>query len=296
MRHRRTSHTDDGLGLLLDAICNTFGAVLLIAILVAIILNTSVKNAVPTDEEIERARQLQSLEISLLTLQAEKESLLEIVNLPKPTSPVEMKDVETARLEAQLSAIRKRLNDKNKIVNQKLRERASGNKQHREFIIKHETLSKEAKALQEELEVAQNACTRPASFPLLSSATKNSRQIVLLVRYDRLYQPHRITRQGPVVNLDDMFVSTLPNGDTEARAKPNAGIDLQSPNAQNKIEQILKPYNPRLYSFAVLFGPESHESYEAIASVLKKNNFYFFPWPIDQFGVWDRGGKAQSRQ
>ena len=131
---------DDGLGLLLDAICNTFGAVLLIAILVAIILNTSVKNAVPTDEEIEKARQLQSLEISLLTLQAEKESLLEIVNLPKPTSPVEIEDVETARLEAQLSAMRKRLKEKDEIVKQKLRERATGNKQHREFVIKHETL------------------------------------------------------------------------------------------------------------------------------------------------------------
>ena len=108
--------------------------------------------------------------------------------------------------------------------------------------------------------------------------------------------PHRNSRKGRVVNLDHMFVNKLPNGDTEARAKPNSGIDLRSPNAENKIEQLLKDYNPGLYSLGVIFGPGSYESYDKLASVLKKNNYSFFPWPIDHLGIWDRGGRKKDVQ
>ena len=52
MRSRRDSIASDNLGLLLDAICNTFGAVLLIAILVAVLLSTSAKELIPSEEQL----------------------------------------------------------------------------------------------------------------------------------------------------------------------------------------------------------------------------------------------------
>ena len=296
MRRRQTSIIGDNLGLLLDAICNTFGAVLLIAILVAIILNTSVTNVLPTEEEIERARHLQSIEIKLVTLEAEKQSLIHIINLPTPTEPSDNDDIETIRLTATLNELRKHINEKDGALKQKAATRAAGIKQRREFFLKQKILAEDLAQIQDELEIEQKKRTKAATFPLLSSAFQKASQVVLLVRYDRLYLPHRTTRVGRAVNLEHMFINKLPNGDTEASAKPNAGIDLQSPNAEKKVELLLKDYNPGLYSFGVLFGPESHESYDKIASILKKNNFYFFPWPIDHFGVWDRGGKPKPPQ
>jgi transposase len=296
MRRRQTSIIGDNLGLLLDAICNTFGAVLLIAILVAIILNTSVKNVLPTEEEIKRARQLRSIEIKLVTLESEKQSLIHIINLPTPTGPSDINDIETIRLTAKLSALRKNIKDNDKVLKQKAAIRVAGIKQRREFFLKQKSLTEDLAKIQDELEIEQKKRTKPATFPLLSSDFQKASQVILLVRYDRLYLSHRTTRAGRVVNLEHMFINKLPNGDTEARAKPNAGIDLQSPNAEKKVELVLKDYNPGLHSFGVLFGPESHESYDKIASILKKNNFYFFPWPIDHFGVWDRGGKPQPPQ
>ena len=295
MRGRRTSIIGDNLGLLLDAICNTFGAVLLIAILVAIILNTAVRNVLPTDDELERARTLQVLEIETMTLQAEKESLRDIMNLPAPSNSAKP-DIEAIALTARIEALRKQIDAKSVILKKKIQAETANSRERREFIIKQNKLSKNLAEAEGTLNAEQKKVTKTASFPILNANLTQKQPIVLLVRYNRLYLPHRMTQNGPVVNLDHMFINKTPTGETEARAKPNAGIDLTISSTDRKVEQLLKRFNPGLYSITVLIGPGSYESYSSVTRILKKNNYHFFPWPLEKNGVWDRGGNQMSVQ
>jgi hypothetical protein len=291
MRSRRDSLATDNLGLLLDAICNTFGAVLLIAILVAVLLSTSAKELIPSEEQLALLETLNNVKDQRISLETEKEKLeliLKDILGVQPTGP-KAPDGQLETLRTEVNLLRTK---KDQIEND------LDNLREKPILLKKEEseLQDQVEELRQTLILETNKRTEVAHFPVLE--TDLNEQIAILIRYDRLYLTHTYNDNAERIgiNTKDMILDTTANGDIEARAKPTSGIDLTTKESSQQVKHLLRIFDPQRHSIVLFTGRGSFDSYRPVTDILVELGFNFFPWPMTDEGVWDRGGEGGVSQ
>lgn len=259
---RRRSTADVGsLDMLLDTVCNTFGGICFIALLVSIIsANLPKGEGEQSDTQIKVIEQDMRLE----QLTRERDVLLEAVDIQKNTlshastdqaayvASNTLKDLVQSKEEAdeREAALKLQLS---KLLSDNASLAAGSQQAQRELerlkALNDELKSKEEKAKQESITVVR--------LPMEHS-TSRSPFAIFIIR-NRIY-PLRYTRSGGDDNVDHCIFTDLGSKRTRIRPRPGAGIQIPSDLARMPYLFELVQYMGSNYFLNIFVDSESFDS------------------------------------
>jgi hypothetical protein len=320
MSRRRRNSSESSLELLLDTICNTFGGVLFLAMLVSLLLAQSRRRTV-TDETAADPRaaltpaELTRLQMTADQLTAEVERLDEAVRLARAAAAdfsVPEIDAQLARLEA---AEKNRLKEETN-RRQMLSEIAAA---------QAATARVQATAAIEERNAAQAEAAVAAARKRLEAAAEDRRRLVksaielrdmqaaratlettgraprerattkkefgVMLRYGRMYLMKVPRGDDLVVNEEEFFVESG-GARNVARPKPHAGLDLGGPGGfGTALAKRLEPFPPAVWYPCLVVHPDSFDVFVALKAELVARGYEYRLMPTAQ-SVVDRGGRG----
>ena len=322
MSRRRAG--DSSLELLLDTICNTFGGVLFLAILVSLLLKSTrdramessaaaprTKPAISKAEVIRRTTEASELAEEISRLDSALGHIQGFVKqFAKPGFDESLKKLHDeqhrrneaeARLTALLAAI---------AADQTATTTASAEAES----ARHRQATSKASAEQaaERLQSARqtNAALAKAAAILqlkvneknvVQSAGKAPRErdtdkleVGLLLRYGRVYRIHTHTDGGRTANTAD-FVVTEGLTENSAKARPGGGIDISAADANAKLKALLKNYPSDDWYVCMAVFPDSYDTFQILKSLLVENG-YEYRLIATEKGIYDQGGGGAKVQ
>ena len=300
---RRKESTGDSLELLLDTICNMFGGIVFISLLVVVMLQTTAKPApdVSPVEAIDPA-DLEILEGDLAKLRLERDRLAQaraaqvelIARLIPEDYDQKLADLrelarEQAELEQKAQSLGESNLDRTRQVSEEQRSLAADER-------KLEEARRELKSLEAEHEELLKRKTE--TLPV-AEFRPGLTQVQVSICYDRLYIRHEWVggeRAGP--NLDDYFVSESDGESIRVHPKPTGGIPLDGSERSNSlIAARLRSFSPDEHQIAVTVWPDSYDSFRTLRALLAEAGFrYQILACRSTDSVVDRGGRDRPSQ
>jgi hypothetical protein len=304
---RRRSSQHDSLELLLDTICNTFGGVLFIAILVVLLLQqtgTSPASATVaakplTNEEIQSLTiRMETVAEQLIRMQQNRESQDAIV---QSFAPDEIRQLLVSRSDAAsrqealelqvnqllatntgLVAKAERLSDENRTVRVRFAE-----------------MQEREQSAQKQLDDDRRSRTQEVRLPVLRKQWGKT-EIGFMLRYGRLYLWHDY-EPGPIrrgLNTKDFVVIAEEAGKLVTRPNPTRGIVLNDgESSKEDVRQILRKFDPKSCYLGIIARPDSYGAFRHVRDRAIELGFEYrlLPAGADE-PVADRGGIGNDVQ
>ena len=305
MRRRRRTTSADSLELLLDTICNTFGGVLFIAILVVILLRMTGESEEETPVQTVAPEHFQQQQNRLASLTAELALLREAragqQRLAEQFAEQEVRAQIVVRNDLQESFDQLQLTYSQQLAanvdaTQKIEETRQENVQTFENLELAET---KANQLRQQLTEEREARVQEMRTPVVRSSGFRQ-EIGLILRYGRMYVWHRYGRDGTRLGLNtDEFVVVGTEGSALiTRPKPTAGLPLEdNVLSRGKIRERLSQFSPQSCVMAVVVRPDSYGHFNVLRDVLLDEGLEYRLMPMDEEGkVADRGGAGGKVQ
>lgn len=321
---RRSSTSDSSLELLLDTICNTFGGVLFLAMLVSLLLTQTRKR---TESESESADPVPAVSAAdLVRLDTRAEILeQEIQRLEKLVGDVEGMAGEFAepgykeKLEAMqtvergqrtLAAKRVRvlsdIADAQAAVARAGAQTATTERQQRaadadqrqaekrleQATLEREQLIQSAIALKKK---AEETTTVKTTGRAPRERETSKQECGLVLKYGRMYIMHVYKSGDREVNTDEFLVTTGLVHNT-AEPKPSAGLDLRaSDSLDSKMSRRLLEYPPGSWYLCLVVHPDSFEEFLSLKAAIVSLGYEYRLMPTNK-GVMDTGGSGGNVQ
>jgi hypothetical protein len=318
---RRRNTDDSSLELLLDTICNTFGGVLFLAMLVSLLLQTSrnrdseskqttppSRPAISKADVIRLSTQAADMQEELQRLEADlgqvrsfvaQFSTADIATRVEALQAEERKQrgLESRRTEL-LAAI---TGEKTAAVTaaasaQASRQRAqeasstAATAAERLEVAKkrQESLAKSAILLRAKLD-RQNVIESTGKAPRERDTDKTD--VAFLLRYGRLYLTHNHTQFSRTVNTHD-FTVTQSIGFNKAVAKPGAGIEIGTRTFQAELKKLLADYPRQEWYACIVVHPDSFDSFQLLKAELVNQGYEYRVIATDK-PITDQGGEGR---
>jgi len=318
---RRRKPGDSSLELLLDTICNTFGGILFLAMLVSLMLTrtqraTDATAADPTPavsaadlvrlktrsrdsaHELvaleEQARQARRAAVALAVPNAE-ELLTVMEDAERRAGVAEARRTEllaTLAADQAASARARTVRATTEREQQRLAEEAARARQRlADAVDEREELVASAVGIRDE---ASRRATVQTTGRTPLARVPDRQQFALLIRYGRLYLIKKLLGGELVVNEED-FALTPGILLNVARAKPHAGIDLSVTTGRDAaLRRITADFPPSLWYAVLVVHPDSFEEYITVKNWLVEKGYNFMPLPTDDV-VTDAGRPENQR-
>jgi len=317
-RRRRTD--DSSLELLLDTICNTFGGVLFLAMLVSLLLTQTQRriDGLPaTPAPAVSAADLVRLETRAAEASRDVEALghqirqarriageFEVVDAEALLSAMEaaeqqVRDAEARRVRllqsiaaeqaaAARSSAAKESNERDRQATaeraRRARERLAAAVAEREQLVEAAIRIRD-----EEIRLATVETTGKA--PKMRGTNKD--EFPLLMRYGRLYLAKKLVGGRLVVNEDD-FLLTPGLVANVAQAKPHAGVDLAVAEGRDAgLRRVTSDFPPARWYACIVVHPDSFDEYLVAKHWLVARGYEIRLIPTDRAVSDGGGGEAQ---
>jgi hypothetical protein len=320
---RRVAPEESSLELLLDTICNTFGGILFLAMLVALLLTQTQRRnasgpqpsgprAALSPAELarleRRAQELQEdarhIELLIQDLQRMTERLFdpEQAELARRLAGSEARiaalEGERAALlariaDAQASAVRASLaaDDGAKRFEQTQAAARAAERRLAEARREQAALLQAAAKLPAELEAAATVAT--AGKAPRERAT-DKRELAVMLKYGRLYQMHRYSGADRSVNTTD-FVVREDDDYNRARPRPTAGIDLTAAGAADRVSRMFAGFPRRDWYACLVVHPDSFAEFLALKTWLVSHGYEYRLFPAAEPVVDSGAGRRDAR-
>jgi len=294
---------ESSLELLLDTICNTFGGILFVAILIVVMLRMTSKTQANGDTaQVSEANQLE-----LEHQQADLQGVIETLRLAGAAlgESVVLTDSSTADLTAQFrnkhKARQDLLQSRLKTLDSIAERQARINQTAREI----DELEKREQATtktRQDLEATLKAEVASRSQKTDYSRTHQTgkEEIQTILRYGRLYILHRRATSGSRLglNTDEFVVLEDSSGAMRTTPMPHAGtVIADTPHAAEQLSARLTTFDPAQHYIAAIVWPDSFEKFRFFKKVLIHSGFEYRLIPAnlgDKFK--DRGGSSDGVQ
>jgi hypothetical protein len=312
---RKHESVEGSLDLLLDTITNTFGSVLFITMLVAVLLRTA-DISVKTQESPSKTDQARA-EARIDELTAEVKRLQMKLDSMPPADPT------LARVEAEIALVLEEttrvLVEDAAVVAETVADQERAADLERAMAELRETLSrlkplaeeqaerrKRAEQRAAELARAANELDKPvdptritqtARLPELAASKKE--QFGIFMRYGRVYVMHEWgaagERLGP--NSRHFVITTRPDGRQSAQARPDAGYIADGATVTKTMQDILRGHPADGWVVAVIVNEDSFSQFQTVKSALVKLGYQYEPIVVrENEGIWDSGGTGKRGQ
>jgi hypothetical protein len=286
---RKADNQEGSLELLLDTICNTFGGILFISILVVILLNSSSRQIAETvsnqavQEELQQwQEQLAQTDQALQTLEAafrEQEAIERQIVDPELRETMERLR-EAQRLQIEMG--RQRREDLAQIT-QARRDALDAQQQHAQLQQQKAETLRQLVQIRRELDQEIAARTRAARLPRLRETSRS--EVVFFLSRGRLACYARVDAGGNLVpNPDEVSEERDAEGKAYIQPKAGKGITVD-PNGGSAadIDNRLRSLDSDQYYLAVFVMPNSFEHFQAVKERMVSNGFEYrlIPFPAD---------------
>lgn len=236
---RRTGMTDS-LELMLDIICNTFGGIILITILLAVLTRSTVSSR---EQEIQEAlKQLAAaterdrLKAEVENLQENNETLQRLLgDMPKQVEDLAREKENLENRERELRDQIKNLSQRKRLATQHEQEVEKELENVREEV---ERKQRELKAKTEELASLKARTT--FSIVLPKERASSGYFIALILRYDRMYVWHKYDSRGRRLGLNvaEFFILGQRIDGIVVTPRPERGIPITHENAALIVKRL----------------------------------------------------------
>lgn len=300
---KRRDLKGDSMELFLDTICNTFGGILLIALLVIILLQISGKSGVESiEKDFVDEKEYAQTEKELNALRDKME------RLQKQTKSLEQQndkiaDPERKKLQIQSITEQKELKDilkeKESLISENLEIHQKFNEIQKELAEKNLKFNEAQNELTNKKQMYnERVSDRSIEQKLPQMRRSNKLEVVVLVRFGRFYFWHRYInglRLG--LNTDDMLI--LEEDKEYRKTIPNIrrGTDLKKSDAQRLVREQLAQFSVNEYKITIVIWPDSYEEYKVVREAVVKSGFDYTPIPTSEGTSWvDQGGSERDVQ
>jgi len=291
MRRRLALAGNESLELLLDTICNTFGGIIFISLLVVILLNSS-------SDVISSTPPTQKSQVELIKTDIERERLTRELREMKNALVQQQKIVNSIVSEAVLEAARdterlqkehsRLLIEKSKTVGATSATQQQINKLAQDASDRNYKLSKamsQKKSLQQKLEEEVSQRSRTAVIPRLVETTLPKK--IYFLKRGTLYGPVSLST-GEFNSTD--FMETTQSGQIIIDANPSGGtaVDFKSEN----IQQLALKYDSvhsATHVVQLLVWPDSFEHFEVVRMATESVGLKYELTPCEANTVIRRG-------
>lgn len=268
------------LELLLDTVCNTFGCIIFMTILIAISVQNSsqrlidsAKGYISPLEASELQAKWEEVQSRYEKLQKDRKQLKGLIS--QLVSPEAFKVVkENQNLENQLKDLQNRREELVRRVAE-----AEGRK--RKIETQKEDIKKQLQRAEKELadleaKLAQEKKDRTRTIHLPKERPSSKRPIVFAIRFGRLYMWFRYDREGNLIlNTDDFVVVEETEQYILTMPKPHAGIPIDAPNAEAQIAARLRPFPPEIFYMDCTIWADSFESFQKLKRIVVQKDYEY---------------------
>ena len=303
-RHRQSI---DSLELLLDAICNTFGGIVFIALLVVILLQMSGERI---EETASPDRSLSAREIALLKKQldaadTELSRLRELrdsqdetlANLAPPDLEVLLADLEAVqqRMRSEHEHRGRLLDDSADVVENTERILAEIEALESDLV----AVSEEVRTLREQLAAERESRRRESRTPKLRDSGFK-RSVGLVLQYGKLYVWHKYDAAGVRrgLNTDEFIVIDDTTDGLITTPRPTAGTVVDgSATSVAALRSRLREFPPDRFYVEVVVRPDSFADFKHLQSFFTQAGYSYRLLPTSADGaIIDRGGSDSRVQ
>ena len=296
---RPRKEQDSSLELLLDAICNTFGGVLFLAILVAVLLSMR-PNKSQQQEETPGVPEETWLDLQVRLQQAQNDyEALQKAAAEQDRLAQQFAEPDIVRQLEQLHQLRQQY-DRLQGERAKQLEAIAASEARRAKVLNDlaaldATLAQREEELNQikaELDKEVEQRTQTAELPYLRRATTIS--LAVVVRYNRLYLLHRYTSFGLRAGLNTEEFVILDDGLVAVKVtpKPYAGRPLTSYEAcQQALSEIKERFPPGRYHLDLAIWTDSFDCFQQLKRAAVDTGYrYRLVLAEEGDGIVDRGG------
>ncbi len=283
---RRPPRWPASLDLILDTVCNTFGCILLLALLVSILARHAGDRIRLSLESLELQARWQDQWDRYRAMQAQWQALREqLADLPPEAEPLRRQEQALRDQCRQLVEEIDRLEN----IRQHLQEQqAQANQKTQDF---RHTLDQ----VQQKLDLAAKSLADKKEELVLSVERESPAKIHIgmIVRFGRLYVWHRYDALGfPMgLNTDEFVVVGRELGGILTQPKPYAGVPLDAPDAEAQVARRLRAFHPQSHALDVAVWPDSFAEFAVLRRVAVRLGFEYRLLPMHEGGTLvDRGG------
>lgn len=292
---RRRRQDDSSLELLLDTICNTFGGILFISLLVVVLLNTTSKAMVEAPPSAASKLAMMEADIERKQLTNELEQLKkadaqqkEVIGVSVPSDVIEKaqelreREADRARLLVQKSKTVGDLTNAQDQLNQFAQAAADGK-------ARLGAAQKQLAALQHVLNQAIASNTRTAVMPKAREAQVDER--VYFLKQGKLYGPHLVNGS---LNTSDFIEIQQANG-SYLDINPSGGV-LVDPTGQNtaSLADCFAGLDPAYHGAKIFVWPDSYEYFDAVRIALGQAGVGYELFPVDSHDNISFGPSSSS--
>ncbi len=300
MRGRANKKKSDSMDLLLDTICNTFGGVLFIALLVVMLVQTSPaardQNSQPAAPgETERlVRELEAVTDELARLKAARSGQLRTLASLAPAEVRQLLEDRRKREEVleSLNGVKAGLESLVSNVAEGLSTARAAAESAKVDLRQAES---EVDRLEKELAAAKAAKVKELRTPV-AMPPGGRQEIQFVVQYGRLYIWHqydsRWNRRG--LNTEDFLVIKSTSEGLETTPRPTRGTPIaDSPQLRADLARMLRRFDSSRHYLAFAVRPDSYDDFEIARDVAIELGFEYRLYPLgSQASLRDRGGSG----
>jgi hypothetical protein len=296
VRRSDENTAEASLELLLDTICNAFGGILFLTIMMALLLKVSSRSTEPGEvteaarhEIVQQETQLQealaTLDSLRSTLAVQGNTYERLIDPNVAANYRVLQDRERQRDEAQrvlFELVRERATATaalDELTQQRKQEQAK----QRQF---ERNLAKRLKELEDAAQ-RQTATIHPSR-----TRSTSKQEYVLVVRYDRLYVLFRddLEKLMRKVNRDDFLVLPDDKGNDVATPKPYAGLPIDADRPLGPVlATLLRNRSPQRYYVALAVWEDSFDAFLALREALVAAGYEYRLLPLHQESVLNFG-------
>ncbi len=299
MARRRSKPQSSSLDLFLDTICNAFGGIMFLSILISVLLQfRGNHSAGEVDQPTISESESQLIEEQIAKLQSERTQLAATITALEK-SMVGEDQTEVLELQTQLAqgekkreqtvgqqiAMSKHLSD----VEAEVREQQHGLQELDENLtVAKASLVDKTNAV----DAALNSIEQKTELPKVRATSKGN--LLFLMRYGKLYLVTDVTNPIGTGYYSAHVSEKTSLGVTRIKPRPNAGWDMSRPVDVSEFERLVasSPTSSTFFSCAV--WPDSFEQFAVVKEALLRLGYDYQLLPVDEVDDLPigRGGAA----
>lgn len=296
MSKRKSEDPTASLELLLDTICNTFGGVLFISMLVVVILNGTTREVAiqpPTESaKAAMAAELADANAEMARMQAalrEQVKTLAAIGVDPRLEELARK-LKDGRQERAALLERKGQTLADTTRSQEQVNRIAGDLQQLQRAI--DEANRRLLELDRELQERLRLQSRTAELPRAERTTKVEAPFFL--SGGRLTPLTRLGAGGSLTPNRGEFEETTEGGVTFLAPRPGAGVRVDGNDADTQAGRVFAPFDSNRFYVAVWVWPDSFNAFTVVRQVLVRNGFKYrlVPLPSGQKVGISRGGQS----
>lgn len=284
--YRKPRSRDSSYDLFLDTICNAFGGIMFIAILISILMQ------IHHDEPVDVAPNRGGLESESVALQSKLESLQsQVEQLAASNSDREkilysdasreIRDLQIQR-DSALSRLAQSQQTQKKLLEERVKIEESSRKLQQELqeltnnlSLARIAVSQRSKEVAKALDAAETTATLPKVTPTLKG------NLLFAIRYGKLYLISDIAGNSKLGVNENHVVASQGTQGKKVQLKPMAGWDLSTTEAETAMQSIMGSHSNKDIFFSIAVWSDSFGFFQKWKEMVVKAGYDYDLRPFD---------------